>query len=143
MQEYKIFVDGRSEEVQEKAFRLGYKWNVFSAQYACLDKPFLFMTHGGNIMYSDDYDFYIRQPYSSITVKDFLELPEPKPNFKPFQKVLVRDDDHGEWNAALYSHYDEGMKDFDRGPHIASATYWQQCIAFEGNEHLVGKTDSE
>ena len=56
---------------------------------------------------------------------------------KPFDKVLVRDLDSSDWKAALYSHYDTEEK-----RHCASACKWVQCIPYEGNEHLVGTTDS-
>lgn len=51
--------------------------------------------------------------------------------FKPFDRVLVRDCDDGVWNAGEYSH-------FDGENHMVMGQGWSQCIPYEGNEHLVG-----
>ncbi|MGL5958397.1 MAG: hypothetical protein ACRCZZ_07395 [Phocaeicola sp.] len=58
--------------------------------------------------------------------------------FKPFEKVLVRDENTEEWFCDLFSHISEidGCI-FSRG-----SFSWKQCIPYEGNEHLVGKTDN-
>ena len=57
----------------------------------------------------------------------------------PFEsRVLVRDDDYGEWKASFWGyirHCDIGYKyDTVRGP-------YKQCIPFECNQHLLGTTD--
>lgn len=55
--------------------------------------------------------------------------------FKPFEKVLVRDGIGHIWNCALFSHMlDDNFR--------CVGGLWQQCIPYEGNEHLVGATDS-
>ena len=66
-----------------------------------------------------------------------LEVPEdePKPQFKPYQKVLVRDYDECEWHADFYSHYTKG------GVYRCVSYAWNQCVPYEGNEHLLGTTD--
>ena len=72
------------------------------------------------------------------THSDYKELELPKPhydikNFKPFDKVLVRDGDKAPWRAEFFEGYDDNFYCF-RGA-------WEQCIPFEGNEHLLGTTD--
>ena len=53
----------------------------------------------------------------------------------PFEsKVLVRDADH-EWEGAVFGRYN-GDSFFTIG-----GLNWGQCIPYEGNEHLFGKTD--
>jgi hypothetical protein len=56
----------------------------------------------------------------------------------PFEsKVLVRDDDYDEWRSAFWGHLRQkaDMKyDTLRG-------VYRQCIPYEGNEHLLGKTN--
>jgi hypothetical protein len=65
-----------------------------------------------------------------------LEVPDNEPQFKPFDKVLVRDNDDT-WRAALYSHKIEveGKTIYYAGGQ------WTQCIPYEGNQELVGTTD--
>lgn len=57
---------------------------------------------------------------------------ENKHQFKPFDKVLVRDIDENEWECSLFSHITEG------GYYACVGSWWLQCIPYEGNEHLVG-----
>lgn len=61
--------------------------------------------------------------------------------FEPYQKVLVRDSDDHHWFATLASHKrDEEHTQF---PYVTIAgVYYRHCIPYEGNEHLVGTTDT-
>ena len=73
-------------------------------------------------------------------------LPKEENEFKPFQKVLVRDSSISTWSADLYSHYDkDGIIDEEDGSHkpthICVGGYFNECIPFEGNEYLLGTTD--
>lgn len=61
---------------------------------------------------------------------------ETKHQFKPFDKVLVRDGDDIEWRCDFFSHL--GDKE---GVFICLTTWWHQCIPYEGNEHLLGTTN--
>jgi len=57
--------------------------------------------------------------------------------FEPFQKVLVRFNKQDTWKCNLYSHYEAHSK-----CHFCCGAYWNMCIPYEGNEHLLGTTDS-
>ena len=65
-----------------------------------------------------------------------LEVPDTEPEFKPFDRVLVRDDNSGEWCLALYAYYKEKSK-LHR---MVGGARWEQCIPYEGNENLLGTT---
>ncbi len=56
--------------------------------------------------------------------------------FEPFQKVLVRYDDECTWSINFYER--------KCGEHhkCLSTGRWMQCIPYEGNERLLGTTDS-
>ena len=59
-----------------------------------------------------------------------------QPDFKPFDKVLVRDSESDKWRCAFYSHFEpNGI--YHYGTIIGM---YAMCIPFEGNEHLVGTT---
>lgn len=60
-----------------------------------------------------------------------------KPEFKPFDKVLVRGVDEQEWECSLFSHITEG------GYYVCVGSWWLQCIPYEGNEHLLGTTKKQ
>lgn len=64
------------------------------------------------------------------------ETLKKKLQFKPFDKVLVRDNECLEWRCAFYSHF----KPSGRYHHITTVGTYKMCIPFEGNEHLVGTT---
>lgn len=60
------------------------------------------------------------------------------PKFQPFQKVLVKDCEEGMfnvWHCDLFSHISE------EGEYFTSSGMWNECIPFEGNEHLIGTKD--
>lgn len=57
--------------------------------------------------------------------------------FKPFDKVLVRDDYEDEWRASFFSHIREGLSRY-----VTTGLVWKFCIPYEGNEHLLGTTNN-
>lgn len=57
--------------------------------------------------------------------------------FKPFEKVLVRDSYDDMWRASFFSHIKE-----DDGRYVTTCITWRFCIPYEGNEHLLGTTDN-
>lgn len=61
---------------------------------------------------------------------------EPEHEFKPFDRVLVRDDDEQRWICDIFSNVEE-----DRTFCCVGGT-WPQCIPYEGNEHLLGTTNN-
>lgn len=71
---------------------------------------------------------------------DTLEVERPQCKFQPFDKVLVRDFDT-RWHINIFEHYNS--EDWDE-PHKYECIMgkWSQCIPYEGNEHLLGTTDS-
>lgn len=87
----------------------------------------------------------IGKKWNPVT-KEIEDLPK-KYEFKPFDKVLVRADDKKHWTPALYSPYDDENEGTKKRPlyrtiYIPSEQFWNQCIPYEGNEHLLGTTDS-
>lgn len=56
--------------------------------------------------------------------------------FKPFEKVLVRDSYDDMWRASFFSHIKE-----DVGRYVTTCFTWKFCIPYEGNEHLLGTTN--
>lgn len=60
---------------------------------------------------------------------------KPKVELKPFDKVLIRDINAERWKASFFSYKEES--------HYVSieGRCWNQCIPYEGNEHLLGTTE--
>lgn len=67
-----------------------------------------------------------------------VEPVKPKCPFKPFDKVLVRDNDEGEWYANYFSHYKEN----NDCPYVCIDNSYIYCIPYEGNEHLLGTSEA-
>lgn len=67
---------------------------------------------------------------------DTLQV-EPVP-FKPFDKVLVRDEEENVWYANYFSHYKENEEEY---PYACIDSSYRYCIPYENNEHLLGTTD--
>lgn len=142
-----------TEEEKEKLFKAikdnGYKWNAENKTLEKLIQP--------NFKVGDKikHKTHIRQGDVVTEIKDThyilndeLALPfifqdeyELVPNkfcintLKPFDKVLVRDFDNTPWEIEFFSRLLDGkhFKCFDLS--------YVQCIPYEGNEHLNGKTD--
>lgn len=60
------------------------------------------------------------------------------PKFQPFQKVLAKDSEKGifdTWHCDLFSHISK------EGKYFTISGEWENCIPFEGNEHLIGTKD--
>lgn len=66
---------------------------------------------------------------------ELVKPAKPKCPFKPFQKVLVRDDECEVWQAGYFSHYEEDDK---IAPYVCVGCCYELCIPYEGNEHLLG-----
>nr|DAF23279.1 MAG TPA: hypothetical protein [Caudoviricetes sp.] len=56
--------------------------------------------------------------------------------FKPFDKVLVRDGEDMKWYCNFFSSYND---DIDY-PYSCIDSSYRDCIPYEGNEHLLGTT---
>lgn len=64
--------------------------------------------------------------------------PAPKHQFKPFDKVLVRDLDSERWRCDFFEKQEE-----NEGFNVRCFRgVWYQCIPYEGNEHLLGTTNN-
>ena len=65
---------------------------------------------------------------------------KPKVELKPFDKVLVKDNPYGSWEPALFWKKVD-VKDLHPYMIIGGKRY-RYCEPYEGNEHLLGKTNN-
>ena len=152
MKEYKIdlsMYEGKvrevvSEAIQRHAFELGYPgWRRGGKNVRETRAPYLFIETRRMYMTEDDSrNEFMNDNDILISAADFLALtPEDvkdaqkEPEFKPFDRVLVRDFDDGAWIPHFYSHHDEVFTFRHR---TIGGVGYQQCIPYEGNEHLLG-----
>ncbi len=151
MKEYKIDLSGYdgkvrevvSEAIQRHAFELGYEWCGSWKKEILTNMPYLFFNKDCFITHDGDEIYFEEHCKTLISAADFLALtPEdvkdaPKePEFKPFDRVLVRDDYEEEWHIDFF----EGMNKDKDEPYTYQClnSCWRHCIPYEGNEHLFG-----
>lgn len=84
--------------------------------------------------YSVKFDEHVNDIIIEIEEEIEEEKQKSEYQFKPFDKVLVRDVDNEEWDCNLFSLYYNGVYWCIGGIYI-------QCIKYEGNEHLLGTTN--
>lgn len=134
----KVYVDGKSEEIQKKLFELGFKWASNSNEVNYTNKPFIFITNNMLMNTTSDMLYFKYNNLTEVKADYILSITiDEECEFKPFDKVLVRDDDTKEWRADFFSHIAEVEFKY-----ITVGSCWLQCIPFEGNEHLAGTSDS-
>lgn len=80
-----------------------------------------------------------KEPKAKEYLKRFFGIEEkPKYDFKPFDKVLVRDEDDKEWHISLFAReivdYSDGLS---YRYECSNGIIWNCCIPFEGNEYLL------
>lgn len=135
----KVYVDGKSKEIQEKLFELGFRWASNSKEVSYTNKPFILISSQNMYLTTSSDMLYFRDDkYKEIKANDILSITIDKEyDLKPFDKVLVRDNYGEVWCADFFSHMQEADCKF-----VAVSNCWRYCIPFEGNEHLVGTSDS-
>lgn len=137
MKDCKIYVNGKSEAIQKKLFEMGCKWIDGNVSVLKTSSPFLYVKND-IISEGSSMDVFsnkkLLQP--EISAEEILNM-KPEHQFKPFDKVLVRDGDNESWFADFYSHNDHE----ESFMFICVGSSYNQCIPFEGNEHLLGTTN--
>ena len=68
--------------------------------------------------------------------KEVVEI-KKEHQFKPFEKVLVRDSYESKWRASFFSNIGESYAKY-----VTTGLVWKFCIPYEGNEHLLGTTNN-
>lgn len=85
----KVYVNGNSASIQAKLFEAGFEWSENKRQICHLEQPFLILSEGGGIFYSNDMCHYLERSHEEISVDDILsiEIVEGKPKFG-YEKVV-------------------------------------------------------
>ena len=82
----KVYVNGKSKEIQEKLFSFGYKWNVTNSCIVCNTRePFLFINKNEGIQYENNMNFFNEHRYREITADEILSLEVTEPSYRPFK----------------------------------------------------------
>lgn len=126
----KVYVNGKSKEIQEKLFSLGFAWygrKGNKVQYT--EKPFLFISGDYEISYADDMVYFTNHRYREITAEQILSL-ELTDGYRPFK------DKNECWNE-MHNHPDFGWVKRINGGYkqimsIHTDIFNKQCAGFAG-----------
>ena len=104
----KVYVNGKSEEIQKKLFSLGYYWYHNKLPKVMLtERPFLFIASDGST-YSSDMCYFNNHKNTEITAEQILSL-ELTEGYRPFK------DKNECWNEMLKHQPFGWIKSKDRG----------------------------
>ena len=117
-----------------------YKDNTFGKEEVCDTECFVKANDEQKALFIAAAEKYYGGKYNPETLQvDPVKVSKPVCPFEPFQKVLVRDSCDDKWKADYFSHYDEDNGFF---PYYCVGNYYKVCIAYEGNEHLLGTNNN-
>lgn len=82
----KVYVDGKSAEIQKKLFSFGYHWSVSSpTEVRHLDIPFLYIHENKEIYHSTDMVYFSNHKFREITAEEILSLEITEPQYRAFK----------------------------------------------------------
>lgn len=143
----------RRDRLFQKMKEAGYKWNPETKTLVRLIQPKFKVgdkiTNGKTsitIGYIDGEYYY--EVGRNIATRLFIKNQDEwnlVPNkfdintLKPFDKVLVRNNDKERWDITFYKRYDGTYKPYPY--HVLGGITYKQCIPYENNEYLFDKID--
>ena len=117
-----------------------YNDHTFGEEEVCATDCFVKATDKQRVVFIEAAEKHYGGKYNPETLQvEPVKVVEPKCSFKPFDKVLVRDDEEDVWKADYFSHYEEDDK---IAPYVCVGSYYKLCIPYEGSEHLLGTDKS-
>lgn len=82
----KVYVNGKSKDIQNKLFSLGYYWSVGKGKEVIYeDKPFLYISKNYDITYGRDMCAFIQHEHREISAEEILSLELTEPSYRPFK----------------------------------------------------------
>ena len=117
-----------------------YKDNTFGKEEVCDTECFVKANDEQKALFIAAAEKYYGGKYNPETLQvEPVKVSIPICPFEPFQKVLVRDFCDEKWKADYFSHYNEDDCLF---LYRCVDNSYKVCIAYEGNEHLLGTDKS-
>ena len=78
-----MYVAGKSKEILEKLFTLGYEWKEGGTDVIFTDYPFLYIDNNHHISYGSDMWVFSEHEYREISFEEILQITEP--TYRPFK----------------------------------------------------------
>lgn len=80
----KVYVNGKSKEIQEKLFSLGYKWSDGDVNVCHTKAPFLFIYENMIFTKNSDMEYFSSHGNREISAEEILSLELTEPKYRPF-----------------------------------------------------------
>lgn len=80
----KVYVNGKSEEIQKKLFSFGHRWLTGGTEVNCIEAPFLYINKDHYISLGLDMYIFTEHEYREISAEEILSL-EITDNYRPFK----------------------------------------------------------
>lgn len=117
----KVYVNGKSKEIQEKLFSLGYKWGGKVNKVYLTEEPFLFIHHNHKeITWGHDMQEFTTHDFREITAEEVLSLELREPTYRPFKN---REEC---WNEMLKHHPFGWIKNTEDGDYYPIRTVYNK-----------------
>ena len=81
----KVYVNGKSREIQEKLFELGYKWSSGDIEVLYTQKPFLYIYEDMSLAYCSNMEYFSSNEHREISAEEILSLELTETTYRPFK----------------------------------------------------------
>lgn len=81
----KVYVNGKSGEIQKKLFSLGYKWNEGETDVIFTECPFLYIDNNHHISHGSDMTNFSSHKNREISAEEILSLELTESAYRPFK----------------------------------------------------------
>lgn len=127
----KVYVNGKSKEIQEKLFSLGYKLWGGHTDVDYTEEPFLFIYPSLLFSGNNNMAYFSEHKHREITAEQILALEVTEPTYRPFKNQEEL------WNEMLKHEPFGWVKRIDAGYFANIAVIGSYGIMFRsGNEHF-------
>ena len=139
----KVYVNGKSKEIQEKLFSFGYQWiNSCYKTVSYTNAPFLYIYNNKTLTYGIDMDFFKKNKNKEISADEILSLEITEPSYRPFKTTEEC------WQEMLKHQPLGWLKSKDKGYfHLIGLIQWASelkdvMITFTTSEQLARSSHS-
>lgn len=70
----KVYVDGKSREIQEKLFAFGYRWGFNNTKVSFEEIPFLYINENSKLTYGIDMPYFKEHENREISADEILSI---------------------------------------------------------------------
>lgn len=85
LEDTKVYVNGKSEEIQKKLFSFGYKWDGGWTGIEHTESPFLFIYADMSFFWSNNMIYFSDHRNKEISAGEILSLELTEPTYRPFK----------------------------------------------------------